>query len=289
MTNTPESKPFDKIMQECIENALPGIIENVLNINVVNSEELPDKIQHTIEREPDLLKKITDDKGEEFILHIEFQSNNEYKMANRMLLYLSMLLMKYELPVKQYVIFIGEEESKMPNRLQTEMLDFRYHLISISTIDYRIFLRSKNPDEKIFALLGDFGKEKPATVVTKIVNEIIDSTQGNLDKQRRRNQIRMLINLRKFVTQVNITDMLKDITFKKENDIFYIDGQNKGFIAGQNKGFIAGQQEGAINKSHEVVRNLIIKMGLSDKQVADIGGVSIEFVKKVRRELKQKN
>jgi hypothetical protein len=31
----------------------------------------------------------------------------------------------------------------------------------------------------------------------------------------------MLINLRKFVSQENITDMLNDITFKKENDIFY--------------------------------------------------------------------
>ncbi|MDR0793036.1 MAG: hypothetical protein LBE82_06985 [Chitinophagaceae bacterium] len=276
MIKTKESKHFDKILLECIEDALPGIIKKVLNINVAKSEELPDKIQHTNEREPDVLKKITDDKGQEFILHIEFQSNNEHKMANRMLNYLSMLLMKYELPVKQYVVFIGEGKSKMPDRIQSEMLDFRYHLLSISTIDFRIFLRSKNPDEKIFALLGDFGKENPEKVVNKIVNEIIESAQGNLEKQRRKNQIRMLINLRKFVSQVNITDMLKDITFKQENDIFYIAGQR------------AGQEEGATNKSYEVVKNLIIKMGLSDQQAADIGGVSVEFVKKVRRELKRK-
>jgi hypothetical protein len=30
----------------------------------------------------------------------------------------------------------------------------------------------------------------------------------------------MLINLRKFVSQENVTDMLNDIKFKKENDIF---------------------------------------------------------------------
>ncbi|MDR0792897.1 MAG: hypothetical protein LBE82_06280 [Chitinophagaceae bacterium] len=268
MVKTKESKQFDKILQECIEDALPGIIKKVLNIIVAKSEELPDKIQHTIEREPDVLKKITDDKGEEFILQIEFQTTDEYEMAYRMAEYLIMLLRKYRLPVKQYVIYIGEEKSKMPNRLQSEMLDFRYHLISISSVDYRIFLRSKNPDEKIFALLGDFGKEKAVTAVAKIVKEIIESTQGDLEKARRKNQIRMLMNLRKFVSQVNITDMLKDITFKKENDIFYIEGET--------------------SKSYEVVKNLIIKMGLSDEQAADIGGVSVEFVKKVRRELKRK-
>jgi hypothetical protein len=292
MTNTTESKQFDKILQECIENALPGIIKKVLNINVVKSEELPDKIQHTIEREPDVLKKITDENGLEFILQIEFQSNNEYKMANRMLLYLSMLLMKYELPVKQYVIFIGEEKSKMPNRLQTEMLDFRYHLISISTIDYRIFLRSKNPDEKIFALLGDFGKEKPTTVVTKIVNEIIDSAQGNLEKQRRRNQIRMLINLRKFVSQENITDMLKDVTFKKENDIFYIEGQRagqqEGHKSGRDEGFRAGQDEERINRKTVFVTNLL-SGNFTVSEIANFASVDEAFVKEVLSKLKQKN
>ncbi|MDR0794297.1 MAG: hypothetical protein LBE82_13395 [Chitinophagaceae bacterium] len=284
MVKTKESKQFDKILQECIEEALPGIIEKVLNIIVAKSEELPDKIQHTIEREPDVLKKITDDKGEEFILQIEFQTTDEYEMAYRMAEYLIMLLRKYRLPVKQYVIYIGEEKSKMPNRLQTEMLDFRYHLISISSVDYRIFLRSKNPDEKIFALLGDFGKEKAVTAVAKIVKEIIESTQGDLEKARRKNQIRMLINLRKFVSQVNITDMLKDITFKKENDIFYIEGQQEGYKTGQQEGYKTGQQAG----QYVAVKNLIIKMGLSDQQAADIGGVSVEFVKKVRREMKRK-
>jgi hypothetical protein len=273
MAKTKESKPYDKILLECIEDALPGIIKKVLNINVIKSEELPDKIQHTNEREPDVLKKITDDKGKEFILQIEFQSNNENKMVTRMLNYLSMLLMKYELPVKQYVIFIGEGKSKMPNRIQSEMLDFRYHLISISTIDFRIFLRSKNPDEKIFALLGNFGKEKTETVVTKIVNEIIESAQGDLEKQRRRNQIRMLINLRKFVSQVNITDMLKDITFKKENDIFYIEGQ----------------REGETNARSEFVTTLLLTGKFTISEIANFASVDEAFVKKVRAKLSQKN
>jgi hypothetical protein len=282
---TKESKQYDKILQECIEGALPGIIKKVLNINVSKSEELPDRVQHTKEREPDVLKKITDEYGQEFILQIEFQKENEKDMAYRMADYLIMLSRKYRLPVKQYTLFIGEGKSKMPDRLQLETLDFRYNLISISTVDCRIFLRSKNPDEKIFALLGDFGKENPETMITKIVEEVVESAQGDLEKARRRNQIRMLINLRNFTPILENIDIMKHITFDEENDILYKKGQHEGYKEGQHEGY----KEGETNKSYEVVRNLIIKMGLSDEQAADISGVSIAFVKKVRAELKRKN
>jgi hypothetical protein len=67
---------YDKILRENIEAALPGLIRNLLNIHAVNSEELPDDIQHTKERKPDVLKKVTDKKGETFVLHIEFQVKN---------------------------------------------------------------------------------------------------------------------------------------------------------------------------------------------------------------------
>ena len=45
---------YDKVLRENIEAALPGLIRNVLNIHAVNTEELPDDIQHTKERKPDM-------------------------------------------------------------------------------------------------------------------------------------------------------------------------------------------------------------------------------------------
>jgi len=74
---------YDKILQENIEAALPGLIENILHIHAVHTEELPDNVQHTKERKPDLLKKVTDDKDETFILHIEFQTSNDADMPAR--------------------------------------------------------------------------------------------------------------------------------------------------------------------------------------------------------------
>ncbi len=47
-----------------------------------------------------------------------------------------------------------------------------------------------------------------------------------------------------------------------------------------------GQLEGRLEGKLEVVERLILKLGLtSDEQIADLANVSIEFVKKVRRDL----
>ena len=48
-----------------------------------------------------------------------------------------------------------------------------------------------------------------------------------------------------------------------------------------------GIEKGVEKKGHEVVKNLILKMGLTDAQAADIAEVSPSFVKKVRRGLKK--
>lgn len=72
---------YDKILHENIEAALPGLIKHILHINAAESEEVPDDVQHTKERKPDLLKKIKDDKGNHFVLHIEFQTKNDADMV----------------------------------------------------------------------------------------------------------------------------------------------------------------------------------------------------------------
>lgn len=56
-----------------MEAALPGLIKNLLHIHITLAEELPDDIQHTKERKPDVLKKITDPSGINFVIHIEFR------------------------------------------------------------------------------------------------------------------------------------------------------------------------------------------------------------------------
>ena len=140
---------YDKILRENIEAALPGLIRNLLNIHAINTEELPDDIQHTKERKPDVLKKVTDKKGETFVLHIEFQVKDESNMVFRMAEYYIMLLRRYELPVRQYVIYIGAGTPTMTDHIRSEPMNFKYQLIALSAIDYHLLLRSDNPEEKM--------------------------------------------------------------------------------------------------------------------------------------------
>jgi hypothetical protein len=79
-----QANQYDKIFRENMEAALPGIIEHLLGLDIVHSEEIPDDIQHTKERKPDLLKKVTDSSGKVFILHLEYQVANENEMVYRM-------------------------------------------------------------------------------------------------------------------------------------------------------------------------------------------------------------
>ena len=66
-----QSSEYDRIFKENMEQALPGIIERLLLLQIVQSEELPDDLQQTKERKPDVLKKVTDAAGKTFVLHIE--------------------------------------------------------------------------------------------------------------------------------------------------------------------------------------------------------------------------
>lgn len=51
-----------------MEAILPVVMTNLLGINAAYTEELPDDVQHTKERKPDVLKKVTDKNGETFVL-----------------------------------------------------------------------------------------------------------------------------------------------------------------------------------------------------------------------------
>lgn len=73
-----QSSQYDKILKENLEATIPGLVENILHIQVVLSEELPDDLQHTKERKPDALKRITDQSGQTFILHLEFQPGRRF-------------------------------------------------------------------------------------------------------------------------------------------------------------------------------------------------------------------
>lgn len=273
---------YDKILRENMEAALPGLIKDLLGIDAVHMEELPDDLQQTKERKPDVLKRITDKNGETFLLHVELQTTDEKEMVLRMAEYFIMLLRRYRLPARQYVIYLGMGVPNMADHVQVERLHFSYQLIVLSAVDYHLLLSASNPEEKIYAILADFRGNDPRLVVNTIVKEVISSSKGELAQLKHIEQLRMLSNLRKLGPEIDITMESIAKWFKIENDPFYQKGQKEGIERGLEKGIERGMEK----KTLEVVKTLLLNTRHSVREIANLVNVSETFVRKVKRSLR---
>lgn len=260
-----QSSQYDKIFKENIEAVISSIMQNVLEITAVSMEELPDDIQHTKERKPDTLKKITDDKGNTFVLQIEFQVKDEDEMVYRMGEYYFMLERKYKLPVKQFVIFLGSDNPKMPTELDRERLKFKFPLVTFSTLDYHIFLNSDKPEEIILSILANFKGENPENALKQILVRVKETTKGDFSLNRYFNQLRVLAQLRNL--ELNLKNAMDSIAeyIKEERDVLFLRGQER--------------------EQTKFVTNLLQKLNLPFEQIADIAGVTVDFVKSVHQQL----
>ncbi|MFC7525984.1 Rpn family recombination-promoting nuclease/putative transposase [Parapedobacter sp. GCM10030251] len=267
--NQSQSNQYDKILQENLEITLPVIIKEILGLDIVASEELPDDVQHTKERKPDVLKKVTDTTGSTYVLQIEFQVKNDREMVYRMAEYSVMLMRRYRLPVKQYVIYLGERRMSMPLSFNEESHTFSYNLIPISTASYKLFLKSESPEVKMLGILSNFGNDDELDAVKRIVEGVKAHTTGDFAESRFFNQMRIFVQLRSSVVPL-FDSVMETVSkfFKEERDILY--------------------RRGAQKKSYDVVENLILELGLSDEQAARIAEVDIDFVRKVRAGLAKK-
>jgi predicted transposase/invertase (TIGR01784 family) len=272
--HNPQVNQYDKIFRENLEAALPGLIRNLLGIHAVHTEELPDDIQHTKERKPDVLKKVTDKNGKTFVLHIEFQVKDESEMVYRMAEYYIMLLRRYRLPVQQYVIYIGAGNPAMTDHIRSEQMNFKYRLVSLSTVDYHLLLRSDKPEEKILAILADFGDSNPKQTIENIVTQVVASSKGDFARQRHLRQLRILAQLRNLHPQIlKIMDSIASF-IKKENDVLYMLGEKEGMEKGIEKG------------KKIFVKNLLLNTKFSIAKIAELSDVTEDFVKKVKKSLK---
>ncbi|MBO0934171.1 hypothetical protein [Fibrella aquatilis] len=257
---------YDKIFKENIEAVIPSLMQNILHITAVESEELPDDVQHTKERKPDVLKKITDTKGDTYVLQIEFQVADEPEMVYRMAEYYVMLTRKYNLPVKQFVIFLGPAKPQMAASLTSSSMQFDYSLITFSDLDYQIFLRSSRPEEVVLGILGDFKGDSTEKALSQIIQRIDETAKGDFPLKKYFKQLRVLSQLRK------LEKYLKDLTMDSISKFVSIE-RDPAYLVAQEKEQIKFVVYLLKDGSHTI------------DQIADIAGVSAEFVKNVEQNL----
>lgn len=188
---------YDKILKENLERFILYFAENVLKLPIQHSQILDPKLQTTIEREPDVLRLVKPQNGEPYILQIEFQTYDQKDMVYRMAEYKAILQRKYQLPVQQYVIYLGKGLSKMSISLPPAQRINDFQLLHFSHFRYTDFLHAGEPEIIILAILSDFLGHDPEFVITQILEQLKSNTTSPEDLKKYLLQLNVLAQLPK--------------------------------------------------------------------------------------------
>lgn len=269
MAKGKEHHSFDKILKENMGQIFLPLAEKQLGIQILKSEELKDKLQTTLEREGDFLRKITTKTNETFILHLEFQVKDELEMVYRMQEYHAILQKKYKLPVKQFVYYLGEKKSQMRTQLMQEEMYTGFTLRSLHSVNYLELLESEIPEEIMLAMLADFGKEKAETIIQKILHRFMQLKTASILLEKYLRQMLILARLRTNLDETlekQLTTMA--FTIDIEKDRLYLKGIEKG------------EYQKAIKTAEKCLSE-----GITIEMTAKITDLSLEEVKKIGEQL----
>lgn len=264
---------FDKIFKENIAAVFLPLSEKYLGIRITRSEELKDKLQTTIEKEPDFIRVVETDQGERFILHLEFQSVDEEEMVYRMQEYHGILRKKYRLPIRQFVVYLGQKPSRMTTKLAPEEVFAGFTLKSLRDYSYQHLLTSQVPEEVILAILSDFDGQQPAEVLRDLLNKLRAISGEEITLRKYLRQLSVLARLRNLTqeTHKQIQDM--GLTYNVTEDFLYQQGIEKGIEKGIEQG------------KREIIVRMLKDNASSIEKIADIAGVTVAHVRQVAKEL----
>ena len=222
---------YDRIIKENIEAVILPLSAKLFGIRPETMEEITVDLHLTLERKPDVTRKIADQSGES-ILHVEFQVGDETEMVLRMQTYRALLQEIYQLPVRQFVVYLGQKEPTMKTSIAELIVgdenNFRFELINIHQYDYERLLSSDIPEEILLAVLGDFKNESPEAVVAKILERLQVTSQDMPKLQRYVRQLVVMAKLRNL--QENTLQKIEKMPFEFdiETDVFYRRGKEAG-------------------------------------------------------------
>lgn len=274
------AQDYDKILKENLSSFIPFLVKALIGLTITKEENVDLKLQYTLEREPDFLKIVEDDKQKKYILQVEFQTADE-DMRFRLMVYKGILLMKYGLPVKQVVLYIGDKKPLKPNIYSDVDMNFRFHLEIFKEIPHQQFLHSPNPEEVVFAILADFQNEAPEEIIDNILMRLKKLVSGELHLEKYAKQLEVLSKLRNLQTITVQKIALMPIVYDLKTDI--------RFLQGKDEGKLEGKIEERQNSQMRFCINLLKAKIFPIDQIAQMIEQSTAFVLEVQKFLLQEN
>ncbi len=282
---------YDKIFKENIKRAEQTVLRVICGIEGLIWEELPRDVPRTIERRGDWLKiGISPETNEKSLYHLEFQTANDDSMGLRMLIYWSLYRERYKLPVKQYLIYLGQTPPTMSNILQETNVWFQFPVIAINSIDYELFLASETPEAIILAILADFKKENNVEVVGKIITTLQKKSKNKRQLQKYIFQMELLANLRALqpIISYQITNM--SINYDLSKDFRFNQGIEQGISKGIEQGIEQGINQGIEKGEHDLTKTLVrtsLAEGLTIEFIAKLIKKPVTYIQEIQKELEK--
>lgn len=283
---TPRMGNKDIISKSVLGHLAADIANLLLGLGVdMDAVELLDTEQQRVEqRRADLVARMRRQAdGENFILHIEIQNQNDNTMPLRMLRYFTDIQLAYpQEAVHQHLIYIGKERLTMPDSFAAPAFTYRYALLDMHTVDCSILLAQDTPDALVLAILCDF-RGRP---VQEMVNHIVLRLRELMgdDESGFRNYFEMLETLaenRDLQPQLEeVEKMLTEVDVTKFAS--YRWGMRDGLQQGIEQGIEKGIREGELKKAQEVARNLLQLGVISEEDIARIAGLPLDAIQKLR-------
>ncbi len=272
---------FDKLIKENLAEMFQPLAKRIgFDFEDAQIEIIKDKLQYTIEREPDFLFKVChDESAKNYIAHFDFQTDNDMEMPDRMLFYRHLIKLIYKLPVRQIVFYIGNDDLTMPDCLIEPDLYFRYKIVDIRTFKSAELLASDIPQEIILAILGDFEGETPEVMMEKIILRIISVVKSKKEFQKFTFHLHILTALRKLSKIFNQKMKNMPLTFDLdlENDPIFLEGRELGIKKGMEK----GMEKGEII----LIEKMLISGELSVERIAKFAEKPVDFIFNIQKRL----
>ena len=276
---------YDRIVKESLSKLVIPLAKR-LGINVENIEIIKDKLQYTIEREPDFLAIIKHkDPEDDYVFQMDFQVPNDETMPERVLLYRNLIRLFLNLRAKQFVIYLGFEPLTMLDKIEEENLFFRYELLDIRDFSAASFLESDIPEEVLLSVLGDFEGVSPDVIMEKALFKLKKLSKRHDKFKKYAFQLHVFAGLRNLqrIYQQKIRAMPLVFNLDIEKDPIFIDGRDQGVEIGIEQGIELGIERERISK----IEKFLLGSKLSIKRIADFQEVSIDFVIKIQERLKK--
>lgn len=277
---------YDKILKENIASLILPLSDKYFGFKIAKTEEIKDKLQTTIEREPDFLRIIETDLGERFILQLDFQTKDEADMLLRMQEYHALLVRKHKLQVRQFVLYFGRQEATMQTQFLPTEVYTGFQLLQWYGQPYTEILQSEVPEEVVLAILANFEQDLPAQAIQKILNRLYAISHDEMAFNKYMRQITVLSRMHGIstITLKQIDDMLQEVSFdldyKTEEEML-----NDGwYVLGKNTGVKEGIEKGIEQKEREDIIKFLKKGKLTPEDIADTLEIPLEKVLQIKQE-----